>query len=383
MFQLTDYNYHLPEELIAQEAIHPHHNAKIMIIERETGILKSESTFWNLDNQINPNGVLFFNDSRVVRSRIILKDTPYKKINTEKWILHEWEIFYLSTVTENTIEALVRPGNKFKIGTIFYIWEYRLEITKHTESGRIVKVEWGTISNFLAKYGSLPLPPYIEYTQEKEADYQTSFAKKDGSVAAPTASLHFTQELLEKIKNPKEYITLHVWLGTFQGIKTSDVRDYEIHSEKVEISKDIFGKIFELKKNQKKIIAVGTTATRVLESLPYLWKNLDSNNKKSFDANICNYWDNLIKTEENLDWIKNISIYTDSITFETSIYITPGFIFKIIDELITNFHLGWSSLLVLVSAFLGYEKTRKIYEKAIQNKYRFYSFGDGMYIWGK
>lgn len=383
MFQLTDYNYHLPEELIAQEAVHPHHNAKMMIIERETGILKSESTFWNLDNQINPNGVLFFNDSRVVRSRIILKDTPYKKINTEKWILHKWEIFYLSTVTENTIEALVRPGNKFKIGTIFYVWEYRLEITKHTESGRIVKVEWGTISNFLAKYGSLPLPPYIEYTQEKEADYQTSFAKKDGSVAAPTASLHFTKELLEKIKNQKEYITLHVWLGTFQGIKTSDVRDYEIHSEKVEISKDIFGKIFELKKNQKKIIAVGTTATRVLESLPYLWKNLDSNNKKSFDANICNYWDNLIKTEENQDWIKNISIYNDSITFETSIYITPGFIFKIIDELITNFHLGWSSLLVLVSAFLGYEKTRKIYEKAIQNKYRFYSFGDGMYIWGK
>lgn len=383
MFQLTDYNYHLPEELIAQEAVHPHHNAKMMVIDRETGILRSEATFWDLDNQINPNGVLFFNDSRVVRSRIIMKNIPYKKINTEKWILHEWEIFYLSTITENTIEALVRPGNKFKIGTIFYIWEYLLEVIENTESGRILKINWGTISDFLAKYGSLPLPPYIEYTQEKEADYQTSFAKKDGSVAAPTASLHFTQELLEKIKNPKEYITLHVWLGTFQGIKTSDVRDYEIHSEKVEISKDIFGKIFELKENQKKIIAVGTTATRVLESLPYLWKNLDTDNKKSFDANICNYWDKLIKTGENPNWIKNISTKTDSIEFETSIYITPGFIFKIIDELITNFHLGWSSLLVLVSAFLGYEKTRKIYEKAIQNKYRFYSFGDGMYIWGK
>lgn len=383
MFQLTDYNYHLPEELIAQEAVHPHHNAKMMVIDRETGILRSEATFWDLDNQINPNGVLFFNDSRVVRSRIIMKNIPYKKINTEKWILHEWEIFYLSTITENTIEALIRPGNKFKIGTIFYIWEYLLEVIENTESGRILKINWGTISDFLAKYGSLPLPPYIEYTQEKEADYQTSFAKKDGSVAAPTASLHFTQELLEKIKNPKEYITLHVWLGTFQGIKTSDVRDYEIHSEKVEISKDIFGKIFELKENQKKIIAVGTTATRVLESLPYLWKNLDTDNKKSFDANICNYWDKLIKTGENPNWIKNISTKTNSIEFETSIYITPGFIFKIIDELITNFHLGWSSLLVLVSAFLGYEKTRKIYEKAIQNKYRFYSFGDGMYIWGK
>lgn len=383
MFQLTDYNYHLPEELIAQEAVHPHHNAKMMVIDRETGILRSEATFWDLDNQINPNGVLFFNNSRVVRSRIIMKNIPYKKINTEKWILHEWEIFYLSTITENTIEALVRPGNKFKIGTIFYIWEYLLEVIENTESGRILKINWGTISDFLAKYGSLPLPPYIEYTQEKEADYQTSFAKKDGSVAAPTASLHFTQELLEKIKNPKEYITLHVWLGTFQGIKTSDVRDYEIHSEKVEISKDSFGKIFELKENQKKIIAVGTTATRVLESLPYLWKNLDTDNKKSFDANICNYWDSLIKTGENPNWVKNITIHTESIEFETSIYITPGFIFKIIDELITNFHLGWSSLLVLVSAFLGYEKTRKIYEKAIQNKYRFYSFGDGMYIWGK
>lgn len=385
MFLLSDYDYDLPEELIAQEAIHPHHNAKMMVIDKELGDITTETTFWNLDTYISPNWVLFLNDSRVVRSRIILKNIPYKKASSELWILNEWEIFYLSSISDTHFDALVRPGNKFKVGTIFEIGKYHLEVKENTESGRVIKIEWWTISDFLIQHGSLPLPPYIKYSEEKESDYQTSFAKKDGSVAAPTASLHFTKELLEKLPCKKEYITLHVWLWTFQGIKTSDVRDYQIHSEKVEISKDIFSKIVTIKSNQQKIIAVGTTATRVLESLPYLWMTLHQESKNTIDINTRNYWDTITETIEDKNWIHSTeeSREGNSITFETSIYITPGFLFKIVDELITNFHLGWSSLLVLISAFLGYEKTKKIYEYAIKNKYRFYSFGDGMYIWGK
>lgn len=385
MFLLSDYDYDLPEELIAQEAIHPHHNAKMMVIDKELGDITTETTFWNLDTYISPNWVLFLNDSRVVRSRIILKNIPYKKASSELWILNEWEIFYLSSISDTYFDALIRPGNKFKVGTIFEIGKYHLEVKENTESGRVIKIEWWTISDFLIQHGSLPLPPYIKYSEEKESDYQTSFAKKDGSVAAPTASLHFTKELLEKLPCKKEYITLHVWLWTFQGIKTSDVRDYQIHSEKVEISKDIFSKIVTIKSNQQKIIAVGTTATRVLESLPYLWMTLHQESKNTIDINTRNYWDTITETIEDKNWIHSTeeSREGNSITFETSIYITPGFLFKIVDELITNFHLGWSSLLVLISAFLGYEKTKKIYEYAIKNKYRFYSFGDGMYIWGK
>lgn len=383
MFLLSDYNYNLPEELIAQEAIHPHHDARIMVIDRDSGKITDETTFWNIDQHLDPNRVIFFNDSRVVRSRIILKNTIYIKPSGEKWVLNEGEIFYLSSISDTTIDALVRPGNKFKIGTIFKIGKYHLEVKENTESGRILHIQWGNIFDFLETHGSLPLPPYIEYTKEKESDYQTSFAKNDGSVAAPTASLHFTEELIQKLDIQKEYLTLHVWLWTFQGIKTVDVRDYEIHSEKVEIPEDIFEKIANIKQQNKKIVAVGTTATRTLESLPYLWNSLDTEYKNHFNTNTRKYWDSKILGIEIPAWIHKITYNKNSIHFETSIYITPWFVFKITDELITNFHLWGSSLLVLISAFLGYENTKKIYEYAIKNKYRFYSFGDGMYIWGK
>ncbi len=250
------------------------------------------------------------------------------------------------------------------------------------------------MNDLLAAHGALPLPPYIEYSSEKEADYQTSFAEKDGSVAAPTASLHFTSELMDKIKNQKEYLTLHVGLGTFKGIDTTDIRAYAIHSEAIEIPLDIFATITTLRQEKKRIVAVGTTACRTLESLPSLWRALDLDIQNSIDANIRDYWNTLIEDLEENDWIDDIILnntntpYSDSgiscdlseISFSTSIYITPGYRFHIVDDLITNFHIPESSLLVLVSAFLGYEATMDIYERAIAGKYRFYSFGDGMYI---
>lgn len=382
MFSLSDYRYILPDDLIAQEATHPHHDARMMVVNRDTGNIEAETIFWNITNHLGEDRVLFFNDSRVVKSRIVLKHINYIKNNGNSWTLTSGEIFYLSNTTENTFDALVRPGNKFQIGTIFEIWEYKIEVIWINESGRILKLIGGSINSFLEKYGSLPLPPYIKYDESKEADYQTSFAKNDWSVAAPTASLHFTKELMDKIQSPKEYITLHVGLGTFKWIQTTDIRDYNIHSEKIEVKLDIFQKIANIKVENKKIVAIGTTATRTLESLPYLWIEMSIDIKNTIEAKTCNYWNMLTKTIEKQKWID--SIYLDSkllsIHFNTSIYITPWYEFIIVNDIITNFHLSESSLLVLVSAFIGHNNTQKIYNYAIWEHYRFYSFWDGMYI---
>ncbi|MBX9809902.1 S-adenosylmethionine:tRNA ribosyltransferase-isomerase [Candidatus Gracilibacteria bacterium] len=385
MFSLSDYRYHLDESLIAQEAIHPHHDARMMVINKEKGTIEAETTFWELDQYIGSDRVIFFNDSKVLPSRVILLDTPFLKKDDTSGLIKDGEIFYLSKITENTFSALVRPGNKFQIGNTFHIGEFIIHVIENTDNGRILEITGGSTEEFLDKYGSLPLPPYIKYSKEKEADYQTSFAKNTGSVAAPTASLHFTRELLEKLTIQKEYLTLHVGLGTFKGIQTADVRDYVIHAESIEIDIGIFGKIQDIKESHKKIVAVGTTATRTLESLPYLWKNLPQDIKNLFNANICKYWDNIALNLKNNKWINDVTYHedTNSLHFNTQIYITPGFQFIIIDDLITNFHLGESSLLVLVSAFLGFHETKEIYKHAVDSRYRFYSFGDGMYIRGK
>lgn len=387
MFNRSDYIYELPTDLIAETAVHPHHDARLMVIDRTSGSLESESTFWHLDEFLWDDRVIFFNNSRVLRARIALSDISYTDPSWVEKTLIEWEIFYLKTIASDTFEALVRPGNKFKIGTKLRIWEYEIEIVGMTEAGRILKINNSqlTINNLLATHGALPLPPYIEYSSEKEADYQTSFAEKDGSVAAPTASLHFTSELMEKIAIQKEYITLHVGLGTFKGIDTTDIREYAIHSEVVEVPLGIFETISDLKQSWKRIVAVGTTACRTLESLPSLWRRLDTGMKNTIDANIRDYWNDLIRNLEENTWIQDIipgktNTSFSEISFSTSIYITPGYVFHIVDDLITNFHIPESSLLVLVSAFLWHRATMDIYEKAIREKYRFYSFGDGMYI---
>ncbi len=392
MYLLSDYHYNLPADLIAQEAIHPHHDARMMVIDRDSGHIESETTFWDITTYLGDDRVIFFNDSRVVRSRVVLENTRYTRNDGTEHILIEGEIFYLETKTWNQFEALIRPGNKFKIGTIFTIGIYQIQVIGMTESGRLLEIVDPQVVNgesrildFLSTHGALPLPPYIEYNAEKEVDYQTSFARTDGSVAAPTASLHFTSELMDKIENQKEYLTLHVGLGTFQGISTPDIRDYDIHKEKIEIQLDIFQKIATLKTTSKKIVAVGTTACRTLESLPYLWTEIKEDTKKSIDANTRKYWDDITKMLEKQDWIDDITFNfaPSTLHFSTSIYITPGYTFRVVDDLITNFHLSESSLLVLVSAFLGYDQMMSIYEYAIDKQYRFYSFGDGMYIRSK
>ena len=228
-----------------------------------------------------------------------------------------------------------------------------------------------TIEEMMLAYGELPLPPYIDYTKAKEEDYQTVFAEKSGSVAAPTASLHFTRELLDKLPQEKISITLHVGLGTFQGVDTPDIRDYHIHREMVEIEKSLFSRIASLKKDDKKILAIGTTVCRTLESLPHLWKAFGQTIQENFDLDTRAYWESLSGEDS---YIGNIEIRDETIFFETSIFIYPGKSFQIVDDLITNFHLPESSLLLLVSAFMGREQTMTLYTKAIENDYRFFSF---------
>lgn len=359
-----------------------------MIVDKDTWEIAWETTFWNLDTYLPKDSVIFFNNSRVIRSRIILEKIDYILPNWQKKILNEGEIFFLKRIQQDSFEALIRPGNKFKIGTVFCLDKYRLEIIWISDSGRIIKIHnWDivterTIPEFLENFWALPLPPYIEYKKEKEKDYQTVFAEKDWSVAAPTASLHFTKELLNKLPNEKKYITLHVGLGTFKWIDTQDIRDYSIHSERAEISIQILSDIAKIKWTKKNIVAVGTTACRTLESLPALWTQLDQNIKNLFESSVQDFWNSVSKNIPSNTWIDEIAFDKDTwnIVFLTSIYITPGYIFQIVDDLITNFHLPESSLLVLVSALIWRDNTMNLYKKAIDTWYRFYSFWDAMYI---
>lgn len=378
MFSLEEYNYILPEDQIAQDAIHPHHDAKLIVVEKKNGSIIWESTFWNLDQYIPDNRVIFFNNSRVIPARIPLKDKKIIREDGSEWVITSWEILFYKKWRDNQFEALVRPGSKFKKHTKIYFPEWYLEVKEITESGRLMEASDVNIFSLMEKYWELPLPPYIKYNEEKEKDYQTVFAEKNGSVAAPTASLHFTRELLEKLENEKYYISLHVGLWTFKWIDVDDIREYKIHGETIEVPKNIFSTIALLKNWGKKIVAVWTTVCRTLESLPYLWKALDLEQRQGYNISVQNFWDSLLIQEES--YISNISVHESSYYFETQIYIFPGKSFFITDDLITNFHLPKSSLLVLVSAFLGKEITQKIYTYVIRNNYRFFSFWDGMYI---
>lgn len=382
MYTRSDYHYHLPSELIAQEAVHPHHDARLMIIDRDTGWLREESTFWNLDKYIPEDRVIFFNNSRVLRARIRLKNIKMQWPDWKENILSDGEILFCQKQLDGGFEALVRPGKKFKVGTKIYFEKWYLEVTGISESGRYLRAYDISIEEVMNTYGELPLPPYIEYDTSKEVDYQTTFAEKDGSVAAPTASLHFTKELLWKLPHKKEYVTLHVGLGTFKWVDTTDIRDYHIHHEMIEISSNLFTRIADLKSDDKKILAVGTTVCRTIESLPYLWKVLQKKGELNFSEETKKYWDVLcedIPEEDYIVWVEHDS-KNNSILFSTEIYLYPGKKFYLVDDLITNFHLPESTLLMLVCAFSRYESLLSVYKYAIEKWYRFFSFWDGMYI---
>ena len=336
-----DFNYYLPEELIAQTPLEKRDNSKLMVLDRNTGEIKHE-IFSNIINYLNKDDVLVLNDTKVMPARII-----GEKVNTNAVI----ELLLLKNVENDNWECLAKPAKRIKEGTIISFGDNLLKakcIGIGEEGIRIMKFEYtGIFYEILDKLGSMPLPPYIKEKLEDKDRYQTVYAKNIGSSAAPTAGLHFTNDLLKKIEDKGIkicYVTLHVGLGTFRPVNVEDVTTHKMHSEFYSMSQSVAKTLNEAKKNNQRIVSVGTTSTRTLET---------------------------IMTKHN--GFKEMSGWTD-------IFIYPGYKFKAIDAQITNFHLPKSTLIMLVSAFATKEIILNAYNEAVKNNYRFFSFGDSMLI---
>lgn len=339
----SDFFYDLPEELIAQTPLEPRDSSKMMVLSKENDNILHKH-FYDVCDYLNEGDTLILNNTRVLPARIY-------GIKEETGAVVE---FLLLNQLENDVwEALAGPGKRAKVGTVFSFGEgiLKCEVTEVLENGnRIIKFSYNKNDNFfniLDKVGQMPLPHYItEELQDKER-YQTVYSKELGSAAAPTAGLHFTNEILEKLKAKGVnigYVTLHVGLGTFRPVKAEKIEDHKMHTEHYHLPKETAELIINTKKAGGRVIAVGTTSCRTLESA----------------ATFCGE----IKEDDR----------------NTDIFIYPGYKFKCIDGLITNFHLPESTLIMLVSAFYGYEKTLKAYKTAVDEKYRFFSFGDCMMI---
>lgn len=337
----SDFYYDLPEELIAQDPLDDRASSRLLILNKLTGETEHK-TFKDIKNYLKKGDCLVLNDTRVIPARLIgEKEETKGKI----------EFLLLKKISLDTWEVILKPGRKAKEGARFSFGEGMLkaEIIKVLSNGnRIVKFFYdGVFENVLDKLGQMPLPPYITHKLEDKNRYQTVYAKNDGSAAAPTAGLHFTKELLSEIEEMGvkiAYITLHVGLGTFRPVKVDDVENHTMHSEYYNINEENVKIINEARKNGGRIISVGTTSTRVLETV--------ADN------------DGILSPQSG----------------ETQIFIYPPYKFKIVDALITNFHLPESTLLMLVSALAGEENIKNAYKQAVDMRYRFFSFGDAMFI---
>lgn len=335
-----DFDYYLPEELIAQHPADKRDFSRLMVVDRKTG-QKEDKHFYDIIDYLNEGDLLVMNDTRVIPARLF----GHREGKEE-----EIEVFLLENIEKDRWEVLVRPGKKMKIGTkCIFSDELSLEVVDIKEDGnRIVEFSYdGIFQEILDRLGNMPLPPYIKEKLKDKERYQTVYSKNPGSVAAPTAGLHFTKELLKKIEEKGvklAYITLNVGLGTFRPVKVDDVKKHKMHSEFYQISKETADLINETKKNNKRIISTGTTTTRTLESVY----------KKNGEI------------KEDSGW--------------TDIFIYPGFEFKVIDCQITNFHLPKSTLIMLVSALANREIILDAYKDAVEKKYRFFSFGDAMFL---
>lgn len=338
----SDFFYELPQELIAQTPVEPRDSSRLMILNRKNGNVEHK-IFHDLIDYLNPGDCLILNDTRVIPARIY---------GTKKETGAYVEFLLLKQSENNVWECLCKPGKRAKPGTKFTFGDGLVdcEVLDITDDGnRIIKFDCDSkeIYNILDKIGKMPLPPYITEELKNGERYQTVYSKELGSAAAPTAGLHFTNEMLDKIKSKGVqigYVTLHVGLGTFRPVKVDDVTNHKMHSEHYHISKETADLINQTKAAGKRVISVGTTSTRTLESVA----------------------------------VKNGCICEDE--DDTSIFIYPGYKFKCIDALITNFHLPESTLIMLISAFAGYDNVMNAYNIAVREKYRFFSFGDAMFI---
>ena len=335
-----EFDFYLPDELIAQTPLEKRDSSKLLVLDKKTGNIEHE-TFSNIINYLKKDDVLVLNNTKVMPARII-----GTKVDTGAVI----ELLMLKEIEKDTWEVLSKPAKRIKVGTtIKFSDKLKATCTDIKEEGiRVFKFIYdGIFYEILDELGEMPLPPYIHEKLKDKDRYNTVYAKVIGSAAAPTAGLHFTEELLDKIKEKGikiEYITLHVGLGTFRPVNVEDVTKHKMHSEFYSMSDDTAKVLNDAKKKNNRIISVGTTSTRTLETIMNLYGEFRK----------CTGW--------------------------TDIFIYPGYKFKAIDGLITNFHLPKSTLIMLVSALAGKDNIMNAYKVAVDNKYRFFSFGDSMFI---
>ncbi len=340
MYKTSDFDYFLPEELIAQTPIEPRDNSRLLVYNRNNKSI-TDKHFYNIVDYLNEGDVLVVNETKVIPARLLgLKEDTGVPV----------EILLLKRETTDTWEAIVHPGRRLKPGAICTFGEgmLRAEIIKTLpDGGRVVKFLYnGVFEEILDTLGQMPLPPYIHEKLQDKNRYQTVYAKYDGSAAAPTAGLHFTPELLDKIKAKGVIIApvlLHVGLGTFRPMKTENISEHIMHSEYCAVTKESADIINNARAKGKRCVCVGTTSVRTVESCAENGKVVP----KSMD---------------------------------TSIFISPGYKFQVVDALITNFHLPKSTLLMLISALMGRDEALRAYGHAVEEKYRFFSFGDSMVI---
>ena len=338
----ADFDFHLPEELIAQTPLEKRDSSRLLIVDRETGQF-SDQHFDNIIDQLEPGDALVMNNTRVLPARLY---------GTKPETGGHVELLLLKNTQGDFWEVLAKPAKRLRVGTRVSFGDGRLTATVTEElehGGRIVRFDYqGIFLEVLENLGEMPLPPYIHEKLEDRERYQTVYAKENGSAAAPTAGLHFTEELLDKIaaKGVKlVYLTLHVGLGTFRPVSVDNLEEHEMHSEFYSLSEEAAETLLQVKASGHRIIAVGTTSIRTLETIG-----------SKFEGQI----------QADSGW--------------TNIFIKPGYQWKVVDAFSTNFHLPKSTLVMLVSAFAGRQLTLQAYEHAIAERYRFFSFGDAMFI---
>ncbi|MDQ7056767.1 MAG: tRNA preQ1(34) S-adenosylmethionine ribosyltransferase-isomerase QueA [Persephonella sp.] len=334
--KLSDFDYHLPEELIAKYPVQPRDMCRLMVLDRKNKTI-SHRIFRDITEYLQEGDLLVLNDTKVIPARLIGRKKTGAKI----------EVFLLRQIEGDTWEALIKNMKRLKEGQEIVIGkDFSVQLLEKKEDGKaLIKLLSSDINRAVYKYGHIPLPPYIN-REDREIDrelYQTVFAKKEGAVASPTAGLHFTEELLKKLEKmgvKKTFITLHVGLGTFQPIKVEDITKHKMHEEFYQIPDETVKLINQAKENRSRVVAVGTTVVRALETYGKTGKK---------------------------EGMSNIFIY-------------PPFNFRIVDTLITNFHLPKSTLILLVSAFAGKDFILRAYREAVKTRYRFFSYGDAMLI---
>ncbi|MBQ3133494.1 MAG: tRNA preQ1(34) S-adenosylmethionine ribosyltransferase-isomerase QueA [Clostridia bacterium] len=337
----SDYFFDLPPERIAQHPLEPRDHSRLLLMDRQSGELQDKN-FYDIVDLLDEGDTLILNDSRVLPARIY---------GTRQISGSSVELLLLHTSGDDVWEVLAGPGRHAKVGDTLLFGDGKLTaevLDIVNEGNRLVKFRYeGNFYQVLEEIGQMPLPPYITEKLENQERYQTVYSREVGSAAAPTAGLHFTPELLEKIKNKGVnigFVTLHVGLGTFRPVKVDNITDHKMHAEHYALSEETATLINRTKAAGKRVIAVGTTSCRTLESI--------------------GMQEGIIHAQEG--W--------------TEIFIYPGYSFQVLDGLITNFHLPESTLIMLVSAFAGYEKTMNAYRHAVEDEYRFFSFGDAMAI---